>query len=182
MYAKMHANAAFKGDTWKLHFARFLHFAFSDEYSPPVKVLDFGCGPTGGLKASLLKKGFEIEVASHDPFIPQFAKEPWKSGFDTFFSTDVFEHMTDEKVADLLLRLRKHISCTKIFVALSTRPANKTLPNGLNAHLTVRPADWWHGTFCATLSGAFDFRIADADLLHGECVFALSRIVAKEEA
>jgi hypothetical protein len=52
------------------------------------------------------------------------------------------EHIEPEcvdAVLDDLQRLTKRY----ILMTISTQPANKTLADGRNTHVTVRPADWW---------------------------------------
>jgi hypothetical protein len=172
-YRQMHQAHAFLGDSWLRHKGRLLDFVPAPPAQGPI--LDFGCGPEGGLAADCRRAWPWIAESfiPHDPYVPAYAQDPWKSGFRVFFSCDVFEHLPAWQLSHLLLRLRKHASCDKIFVALSTRPANKCLPNGLNAHLTVRPVDWWHGFFSAALGGVYTWAIAEADLAAGEAVFAL---------
>ncbi len=167
MYRAMHEDGAFKGDSWEAHLQDFKTFL---SFRPSVATLDYGCGPTGGLK-----KHFGNTVA-HDPYVPEFAEDPWKKEFDTFFSCDVFEHLMQEQLLSLMRRLCKAEKLKYVFIVLSTRPANKLLPNGLNAHLTIRTAQWWTGFFAASLGLHFVPEIEKADLIHDEATFAFARI------
>lgn len=169
MYAQMHRENAFHGETWRGHLAVFQKFLGTTD-----PVLDFGCGPKGGLLA-LFTGHTAYEVIAYDPYVPQFSAEPWDRPFRAFFSADVFEHLPIHQLTPLLLRLKKRSGLKKIFVGLSTRPANKVLPNGLNAHLTVQPAVWWEGYLQGILAGHFDLKLATADLVSGEAVFAFER-------
>lgn len=175
MYRQMHRDGAFKGNTWEAHRHSLQQFL---AFRPSGRILDFGCGPTGGLAKYY---GYE-RVISHDPFVPEYAADPWSEQFSIFFSCDVFEHLTQEQLLQLTRRLCKHTSINLVFVALSTRPANKLLPNGLNAHLTIRAPQWWEGFFAATLCPHFVPEVMRTDLIHDEAVFAFARKGFEREA
>lgn len=168
MYRQMHRDGAFVGNTWEAHQRTFQQFL---AFRPSGRILDFGCGPTGGLARYY---GPE-QVISYDPFVPEYAADPWQEQFGVFFSCDVFEHLPQEQLLQLTRRLCKHTPINLIFIALSTRAANKVLPNGINAHLTVHAPQWWDGFFAATLGPHFVPEIAKTDLIHDEAVFAFAR-------
>ncbi len=42
-----------------------------------------------------------------------------------------------------MLRDLKRVTKRKLFFNIATRPAQKTLPDGRNAHLIVETAEWW---------------------------------------
>lgn len=168
MYAELHARGAFKGDSWRPHLDRF--HAFLGSASP---VLDFGCGPKGGLAGDVQA---HYEAVGYDPYVPYYADKPWARRFKAFFSCDVFEHLTLDYLHRLFGRLRDtQPELAKVFVALSTRPANKTLSNGLNVHLIVKPGAWWLGFMQAALGRDFAVVEAAEDLGRGEAVFAFAR-------
>lgn len=171
-YAEMHARGAFKGDSWEPHLFAFSEFLAAEDERARHTVLDFGCGPAGGLAATAL---FDHRVVPYDPYVEAYAADPWGRPLTAFFSCDVFEHLPLGALRDLLRRLCKHAGLAKVFVALATRHATKTLPNGLNAHLTVRPPEWWQGLFDGLLGPHFDTAFARADLAAGACVFAFNR-------
>lgn len=168
MYRQMHNEGAFKGDTWTAHrqaLNEFLAFRTSG------RILDFGCGPKGGLDAYY----GPMRVVSYDPYVAEYSEDPWNKDFDTFFSCDVFEHLQQDALLQLMRRLCKHTSLNFVFIALSTRPANKLLPNGLNAHLTIRTPQWWDGFFAASLGPHFVAEMQRVDLLRDDAVFAFAR-------
>lgn len=175
MYRKMHRGGAFVGNSWEARLQNFKEFLAFRESG---RILDFGCGPTGGL-AKHFGDGL---VVSHDPYVKEYEADPWNEKFDVFFSCDVFEHLTQEYLLQLTRRLCKHTSINLVFIVLSTRPANKLLPNGLNAHITIRTAQWWKGFFAAVLGPHFVPEMEKADLIHDEAIFAFARKGFEREA
>lgn len=100
-------------------------------------VLDYGCGK-GTLTATLKKAG--IIAADYDPGIPEKAKSPHPA--DLIVCTDVLEHVEPDFLNVTIEAIAK--LCYKcLFVTISTRPAGRILPSGRNAHLIVKPDDWW---------------------------------------
>jgi hypothetical protein len=78
-------------------------------------------------------------------------------------------------------KIIKQKGLDKVYIALSTRFANKTMPNGMNAHLTVHTPDWWQGFFDYQLGQHFECVIADYDMHRYDCVFAFNRIKIEPE-
>jgi hypothetical protein len=165
-YAELHNRKAFSGDSWVTHSDKFWGWV-DPNY---VGILDYGCGPDGGLGHS-----GDYRVISYDPYVPKYAEDPWAKPFDVFFSCDVFEHLPLEDVWELMRRIVKHKKIKLVFLAISTRPATKTFSNGLNVHLTVKSPEWWKGMFDTILRSQFDAVQVTADLLRDECVFVFKR-------
>lgn len=174
MYREMHAAGAFQGLSWEPHLRDLKNFL---SFRESGRILDYGCGPLGGLA-----KHYGQGVVAYDPFVEKFAADPWKQDFTTFFSCDVMEHLTLEQLHQLMRRLCKVEKIRFLFIVLSTRPANKLLPNGLNAHLTIRTAQWWKGFFDASLGLHFAPEVEKADLIHDEALFAWARLGHNREA
>lgn len=99
-------------------------------------VLDYGCGK------STLARALNFPIREYDPCIP--GKDAAPSPADIVACTDVLEHIEPdclEAVLEDLARVtRKVLICT-----VCTVLAEKTLPDGRNAHLIVEPMDWWAG-------------------------------------
>ena len=104
-------------------------------------VLDYGCGK--GLIVESLRKKFQnhdIEINGYDPCIEIFSKTPKAS--DVLICTDVLEHIEPETINNVLediSNLTKHIC----FLVIDLMPAVKTLPDGRNAHILLKPTGWW---------------------------------------
>ncbi|HXZ49883.1 MAG TPA: methyltransferase domain-containing protein [Usitatibacter sp.] len=97
-------------------------------------VLDYGCGQRT-LEASL---GFPIH--NYDPCIPELDAPPEPA--DIVVCTDVLEHVEPECLEEVLDDLRRVTRDAGIFL-IATRAADKTLPDGRNAHLIQQPQSWW---------------------------------------
>lgn len=93
--------------------------------------LDYGCG-----KATLDLPG----IKRYDPAIKGMDKAPEPA--DLVVCTDVLEHVEPEFLDNVLDDLRR-VTKDVLLVAVSTKPAKKVLPDGRNAHLIVKPAEWW---------------------------------------
>jgi hypothetical protein len=115
-------------------------------------VLDYGCGgsdwnqkgfdPASGMSAV---EFFNLDVARH--FEPARAiDERIKS--DCVISFDVLEHVF---ISDIPNTIRQIFSLADklVVVNVACYPAAAKLPNGENAHITVRKPDWWKGIFDA---------------------------------
>ncbi|MBC8339176.1 MAG: class I SAM-dependent methyltransferase [Rhodospirillales bacterium] len=90
-------------------------------------------------------------ITCYDPGYAPFSKFP-KGRFDGVVSTDVMEHCPRE---DLPWIVEEIFSFAEEFVYLSVAcyPAQKTLPNGENAHCTIEPMEWWRDLFERTVVG-----------------------------
>ncbi len=102
-------------------------------------VLDYGCGK-GGLKKALP----DADVREYDPAIS--GKDVLPGPADLVLCADVLEHVEPEYLDSVLDHIQ---GLARKFVMLSpsTVPADKTLPDGRNAHLIVEPYPWWREQF-----------------------------------
>lgn len=100
-------------------------------------VLDYGCGKGGMLKH--LTKDFVVE--GYDPAIVHFERRPHHL-FDAVICLDVLEHIHQNDLPQVLMDIHRY--ATKLIVlSISTRPSSRTMANGENAHVTVKPDNWW---------------------------------------
>jgi hypothetical protein len=81
------------------------------------------------------------EVRCYDPGYPPYRALPEET-FDGVVCTDVLEHCPEE---DLPWLLDEILGFARRFAYLNVAcfPAKKTLPDGRNAHVTVRAPEWW---------------------------------------
>lgn len=100
-------------------------------------ILDYGSG-SGTLKAALA--GLPVKVYEYDPGVLARSVGPKPAGL--VVCTDVLEHVEPDKV-DAVLGHICVLSGMGAYLTIHTGPANHTLPDGRNAHLTVQPAEWW---------------------------------------
>ena len=123
-------------------------------------VLDYGCGKgqqyepqiiklSDGTQCNGLLDYWDVdEVRCYDPCYEPYQKRP-EEEFDGVICTDVLEHCDEEDlpwiVGDLFAYARRFV-----FASIACYPAKIRLPNGENAHCTVRPAEWWQALFSAS--------------------------------
>ena len=113
-------------------------------------ILDYGCG-----KAQYHLKNWN--VYNYDPAVPKFEKKPaLGSKFDLVICIDVLEHIPETDLPRIIKEIfdysNKHVFCTA-----SVREAGKILPNGKNAHATVKPEEWWRKLFEPYKNYTLDF-------------------------
>ena len=82
-----------------------------------------------------------VEVRCYDPAYPKFAALP-EGEFDGVISTDVLEHCPEEDLSWIVGELFGYAR-RFVFANVACFPARKRLPNGQNAHCTIRPLKWW---------------------------------------
>jgi hypothetical protein len=126
-------------------------------------VLDYGCGkgmqyephslkvPDEGVFEGVIEYWDIDEVRCYDPCYERYNKLP-EGQFDGVISTDVLEHCPE---ADIPWIVNEMFSYARrfVFAAIACYAAKAILPNGENAHTTIRPAEWWHDLFAATAAG-----------------------------
>lgn len=80
-------------------------------------------------------------VEEYDPGVPGIDTLP-TGPYDFVVCTDVMEHVEEEFVVNTLRYIHKLTRYAVLFnICLS--PSKSLLPDGRNAHLTVKPAIWW---------------------------------------
>lgn len=97
-------------------------------------ILDYGCG------RSTLKGSIDIPVQEYDPGIP--GKDAMPTPADMLVSTDVLEHIEPDKVKITLAHMRS-LTLKASFHNIALSPARLTLPDGRNAHLSIRTEGEW---------------------------------------
>lgn len=113
------------------------------DYLKPKIVLDYGCGK-GILFKALQKKYPGISFFGYDPSIPEYEILSVDKA-DLIINTDVLEHIPVEYLPNVV----KHIASisNNCFFGLHHYAAGQILPNGENAHCTIKPASWYHMLF-----------------------------------
>lgn len=104
----------------------------------PSSILDYGCGQSRLLEA--LELGYPVELIRYDPAIPQFSEKPGKV-VDLLINVDVLEHI-EERDLDAVIGEMASL-CRNAIVIVDTKAASALLPDGRNAHVTIRPHAWW---------------------------------------
>ncbi len=104
----------------------------------PKSILDFGCGQSVLLER--LGLGEDVQTYRYDPAIAEYAKLP-DIVADLLINIDVLEHIEEHNLDDVISTMRK--SCKNALIAVDTVPAACRLPDGRNAHVTLKPHAWW---------------------------------------
>lgn len=121
-------------------------------------ILDYGCGKAKGWMRGKYAHVIGIKPGNlhlYDPCVPMYETYPDQQ-FDMVTCTDVMEHIPEDGVPTVLTNIFT-LAKKAAFISIATRPARKMLTSELNAHLTVRPPEWWmeqintyntSGTYC----------------------------------
>ena len=107
------------------------------------RILDFGCGKSkliDNLRDFFASSSFKFEFLKYDPAVEIYSLRP-SGNFDLIINTDVLEHIHEPEL-DIILKDIRSFS-KNCFINISTRLANTILPKGENAHVTVKPCNWW---------------------------------------
>lgn len=127
-------------------------------------LLDYGCGK--GEQYSLHKMHVAwgaggIMPVLFDPAVPAHARRP-EGKFDGVICTDVMEHAPEEDLEPLLKDIFG-FARRFVFFSISCREAKRRLPDGRNAHVTVKPPEWWAAlvTRMKPIDVAFKIRFMD---------------------
>ena len=88
------------------------------------------------------------DVRCYDPCHEPFSRLP-EEKFDGVLCTDVLEHCPEEDVPWILDEIFGYAR-RFVFANAACYPARKHLPNGENAHCTIREPAWWRERLCET--------------------------------
>ena len=114
-------------------------------------------------------------VTCYDPGVPAHDQLP-ADRFDGVICLDVLEHIPDPDIAWVL---REIFTFARRFayMTIACRPAKKSLPDGSNAHETVRPPEWWSEILeRASNDRAAIWYIADCEILAADGTFTSYRL------
>lgn len=109
-------------------------------------ILDYGCGQGSLARALKAQPESWYRIEEYDPAVR--GKDARPSFADLVVCTDVLEHVEGDHVtaviADLQMLTRK-----ALLVVISLIPTGKTLPDGRQAHITLKDVDAWRTLFSA---------------------------------
>jgi hypothetical protein len=120
-------------------------------------VLDYGCGKGyqydlhnvaiqgAGVQDSVIDYWDIDEVRCYDPCYERYSRLP-EGKFDGVISTDVLEHCSEDDIPWIVAEMFAFAN-RFVFASVASYPAKTTLPNGENAHATIRPLEWWKQIF-----------------------------------
>ena len=104
----------------------------------PKSIIDYGCGQS--ILMDRLDLGYPLKLYRYDPAIPEFAEKP-KVKADLLINIDVLEHVEESDLDDVLADMRS--MCRDALIIVDTAPASRTLADGRNLHVTLKPHEWW---------------------------------------
>lgn len=111
-----------------------------------ASVLDYGCGQGRLVTALRPLVPSVVRLDEYDPAIQ--GKDGHPDFADLVVCTDVLEHIEPDRLTDVLAHL--HLLARRaVFVVIATRPSNKTMADGRNAHLIVKDDAWWQARMAA---------------------------------
>jgi hypothetical protein len=104
-------------------------------------LLDYGCGKGWQYTRDHVHRAWGVMPTLYDPAVPGLDELP-DGPYDGVICTDVLEHVPEACVDRTLwaIDVRARLFA---YLCVATRPAAAVLPNGENAHCTVRPPAWW---------------------------------------
>lgn len=101
--------------------------------------LDYGCGK--GNLSDFFKINNNCKVYKYDPAIQEYKYIDKNLRVDLIANCDVMEHIPEDEI-DIILKQLSKIS-DNVFFNIYLKEAKTFLPNGENAHCTIKPPHWW---------------------------------------
>jgi hypothetical protein len=141
-YQQMHRMGHFAGGSLKKEYIP--KIASMVEETSSKTLLDYGCGKADHYRLYKINRHFGIADQNtyfYDIGVPEYEILP-EGKFDLVICTDVLEHVPEDNVADTLAEIFEK-AVKAVFMVIYCAPAKKNLPNGMNAHVTVKPPSWW---------------------------------------
>jgi 2-polyprenyl-3-methyl-5-hydroxy-6-metoxy-1,4-benzoquinol methylase len=109
------------------------------EVNKADEILDYGAG-WGGMKAKLAETNPDVIVHEYEPSRDDVCDPPAPCKF--VICVDVLEHVEPDLLEDVLDDLERVVTDTAYFTIFFEK-ALRTLSDGRNAHLIVKPFEWW---------------------------------------
>ncbi|MEO1192334.1 MAG: methyltransferase domain-containing protein [Pseudomonadota bacterium] len=157
---KISAEQTFAGQSLVPHIAR---IRAELKESGSKTLLDYGAGkglaykqkplslPSGETAESLQGHWGLDSITCYDPGYEPFSQLPTER-FDAVICTDVLEHIPEEDIDWTLTEIFDYAK-RFVFLTVAYYPAKKRLPNGENAHVTLRKPEWWQRKIIAAAAG-----------------------------
>ena len=104
-----------------------------------TSISDYGAGKCN-LQKTLKELG--LKDFAYFPYDPVFVEYGEPNRADLVCCIDVLEHV-EEEFMDTVFNELKDITNKLAFFTIALQPAGKTLKDGRNAHITLKPDIWW---------------------------------------
>lgn len=130
----------YPGNSLQIH-VRTIHNLITETSSRSL--LDYGCGKGYQYTKEMMHVHHfcGIMPSLYDPAVETHNVLP-EGKFDGVISTDVMEHIPEHELDDVLKQIYNKAN-KFVYLGICTVPAKAILPNGENAHCTVKPIEWW---------------------------------------
>ena len=140
MYKQMHQTTdKFPGGAIKKHAEEIGELLRQTESRT---LLDYGCGRGDQYYQHRVQDHWpRVKIAMFDPGVTAYGRKP-EGIFDAVVVCDVMEHVPESAVDDVLQDI--FASAGKfVFFSIRSNKAKAFLPDGTNAHCTIKPPEWW---------------------------------------
>ena len=105
-------------------------------------LLDYGVGQATHFTQAKIHEDWGISNwVGYDPAVERFSTKP-EGQFDAVLCYDVLEHIPEGSI-DYVLQEIFNYSKEVVLLHVGMGPAVAKLPNGENAHITIKPREWW---------------------------------------
>lgn len=141
-YKQMHDKGHFAGGSLKKEYAPKISSMVKETNSKTL--LDYGCGKAEHYSFSKINRQFGI--ADNNTYLYDIGVKEYEilpdGKFDLVICTDVLEHIPEANVEATLDEIFSKATKAVFFVIYCGK-AKKLLPNGENAHVTIKKPEWW---------------------------------------
>ena len=139
--------------------------------------LDYGCGNALHYIKDKIHLSWGLEkIGLYDPAILKWDCLPGDN-FDCVICTDVLEHVPEREINKTLEEIFT-LSNKCVYLNIAMYPARQILPNGENAHCTLKPEQWWRNRIAETIKENINVHVVYS-YTHGNKNIVYDRIFKK---
>ena len=139
--------------------------------------LDYGCGKAQHYIKDKIHLSWGLEkIGLYDPAILKWDCLPGDN-FDCVICTDVLEHVPEREINKTLEEIFT-LSNKCVYLNIAMYPARQILPNGENAHCTLKPEQWWRNRIAETIKENINVHVVYS-YTHGNKNIVYDRIFKK---
>jgi len=138
-YKEMHKDEnLYEGSSLNIHKDNIRQYLIGCE-----SILDYGCGKAIQYYKEKTHEThfFGIMPSLYDPAVEQYSVLP-EGTFDAVICTDVLEHIEEQHVGSIIKEIYSKAN-KFVYLGICNIPANSFLPDGRNAHVTLKDLKWW---------------------------------------